>query len=135
MTRNFRVVLGITALAVMAFYAPRLRGSDGKTFKGEITDTQCALNIHSVSQSHKEMMAMRPEIKSEADCARFCVKEMGGRFVLLVKEKVYKLDAQAQAEAWSGQKVKVTGILDAKTNTITVQNIEPLAASPNGTPR
>lgn len=111
------------------------RGADEKTFKGEIADSQCALNVHSLSQSHKEMMEMKPEIKTDAECARFCVKERGGRFVLQIKEKVYKLDAQVLAEEWAGQKVKLTGTLDSKTNTITVDKIEALTASPGSSPK
>lgn len=118
----FALALGTTLYIVQG------RGADEKTFRGEIADTQCALNVHSLSQSHKEMMEMKPEIKTEADCARFCVKERGGRFVLQIKEKVYKLDAQVLAEEWAGQKVKVVGTLDPKTNTITVEKIEALAS-------
>lgn len=106
------------------------RGAVEKTFRGEIADSQCALNVHSLSQSHKEMMEMKPEIKTDAECARFCVKERGGRFVLQIKDKVYKLDAQVLAEPWAGQKVKMIGTLDPKTNTITVEKIEALASKP-----
>lgn len=114
-------------LAILAGGAP-LRGGDEKVFRGEIADTQCALNVHSLSQSHKEMIAMKPEVKTNADCARYCVKERGGRFVLQTPDKVYKLDAQVLAEEWAGLKVKVTGTLDPKTGVITVRNIEALAA-------
>lgn len=124
------------ALALMTtLYIVQGRGADEKTFRGEIADTQCALNVHSLSQSHKEMMEMKPEIKTEADCARFCVKERGGRFVLQIKEKVYKLDAQVLAEEWAGQKVKVVGTLDPKTNTITVEKIEALTTSTGNSPK
>jgi len=129
MTRKSHTITYIAALAVMCTCLSVARGGDEKTFKGEIADSQCALNVHSLSQSHKEMMAMKPEIKSDMDCARYCVKERGGRYVLQTKDKVYKLDAQVLAEQWAGQKVKVVGSLDSKTNTITVENIEPLAAS------
>ncbi len=27
-----------------------------KTFRGEVSDSQCALNVHSVTRSHKEML-------------------------------------------------------------------------------
>lgn len=125
----FALALGTTLYIVQG------RGADEKTFRGEIADTQCALNVHSLSQSHKEMMEMKPEIKTEADCARFCVKERGGRFVLQIKEKVYKLDAQVLAEEWAGQKVKVVGTLDPKTNTITVEKIEALTTSTGNSPK
>ena len=112
-------------------------GGDPKTFQGEITDSQCALNVHSVSRSHQEMMAMKPEIKTNTECARYCVKERGGKFVLMTKDnKVYKLDAQALAEQWVGVKVRVVGTLDPKTELITVESITPrAAANPSPTPR
>lgn len=123
-------VLRILAVAMVASLAggTLLRGGDEKVFRGEIADTQCALNVHSLSQSHKEMIAMKPEVKTNADCARYCVKERGGRYVLQTSDKVYKLDAQVLAEEWAGLKVKVTGTLDAKTGLISVQNMEALAA-------
>jgi len=131
MTKKRGLVFFVIALAGIALYAASVSGADEKTFKGEIADTQCALNVHSLSQSHKEMMEMKPEIKTDADCARFCVKERGGRFVLQTKDKVYKLDAQVLAEEWAGQKVRVVGTLDPKTNIITVRKIEPEAAGTN----
>jgi hypothetical protein len=123
-----------TITGVLAFSLP-VHGGDTKTFFGEIADSQCALNVHSLNQSHKEMMDMKPEIKTGAACARYCVKERGGRFVLQTKNKVYKLDAQVLAEEWAGLKVKVIGTLDAKTGIITVEKITPQAASASSAPR
>src|SRR5712692_6702143 len=132
-TRKSWSILGAAALVwMMAGYRPA-RGGDEKTFKGEIADTQCALNVHSLSQSHKEMIEMKPEVKTSADCARYCVKERGGRFVLQTPDKVYKLDAQVLAEQWAGLKVKVIGILDPKTEAITVRSIESISSSPSKT--
>jgi len=134
-TKRVRPILGVTALVwLMACYPPA-RGADEKTFKGEIADTQCALNVHSLSQSHKEMIGMKPEIKTHADCARYCVKERGGKFLLQTPDKVYKLDAQVLAEQWAGVKVKVIGTLDPKTDLITVRSIEALVASPGSPAR
>ena len=121
-------ILVAAAMVAMLAGGTLLRGGEEKVFRGEIADTQCALNVHSLSQSHKEMIAMKPEVKTNADCARYCVKERGGRFVLQTPDKVYKLDAQVLAEEWAGLKVKVTGTLDPKTGVITVQNIETVAA-------
>jgi len=129
-TNRARAILGAAVLACLAATSLLARGGDEKTFKGEVADTQCALNVHSLSQSHKEMIEMKPEIKTNADCARYCVKERGGRFVLQTADKVYRLDAQVLAEQWAGLKVKVTGTLDPKGETITVHNIEALTASP-----
>jgi hypothetical protein len=127
-----RLSLCIAAIAVAAAFLLPAWCGNSKTFLGEIADTQCALNVHSLNRSHKEMMNMKPEIKTEADCARYCVKERGGRFVLQTKDKVYKLDAQVLAEEWAGVKVKVVGTLDPKTDTITVESISPQAANSNG---
>src|SRR6266849_4512920 len=133
-TSRARSILAAAALAcVMAGYPPA-RGGDEKTFKGEIADTQCALNVHSLSQSHKEMIGMKPEVKTSADCARYCVKERGGRFVLQTPDKVYKLDAQVLAEQWAGLKVKVVGTLDPKTDSITVRSIEAISSGTSKTP-
>ena len=53
-----------------------------------------------------------------------CVKQRGGRFVLQVKIKVYKLDKQEFGREYAGRKVQNTGTLDPKTNTIPVQSVE-----------
>lgn len=135
MTKKSNAVFLGTMLAAAALFVAQGRGADEKTFKGEIADTQCALNVHSLSQSHKEMMQMKPEIKTEADCARFCVKERGGRFVLQAKDKVYKLDTQVLAEQWAGHRVRVVGTLDPKTNMITVEKIEAETLSPSKGPK
>jgi hypothetical protein len=129
MKKNRRFILAASGLICALGICFQVRGGNEKAFKGEIADTQCTLNVHSLSQSHKEMIGMKPEIKSNADCARFCVKERGGRFVLQTADKVYKLDAQVLAEQWAGLKVKLVGTLDPKTDIITVRSIEPLAAS------
>ena len=74
-------------------------------------------------------MGMKPEIKADAECVRFCASKRGGRYMLQTKTKVYKLDAQVLAEEWAGQKVKLVGTLDPKTNIIAVEKIVAEAAS------
>jgi hypothetical protein len=97
-----------------------------QVFKGEIGDSQCALNVHSLSRSHEEMLQKKSIGTTSADCARYCVKNLGGVFVLQVKDKVYKLDNQELANKNAGLKVKVTGVLDPATNTIAVHSMEPI---------
>jgi hypothetical protein len=135
MKRKSGMVFLVAALAGAASSAAAGPGRNEKTFSGEIADSQCALNVHSLNQSHKEMMGMKPEIKTDAECVRFCVKQRGGRYMLQTKTKVYKLDAQALAEQWAGQKVKLVGTLDPKTNIITVEKIAADAASPGRSPK
>jgi len=129
MKKTSRALSLVVALAGIALAAARGPAASEKIFSGEIADSQCALNVHSLSQSHKEMMGMKPEIKTDAQCVRFCVKERGGRYMLQTKTKVYKLDAQALAEGWAGQRVKLVGALDPKTNIIAVEKMEADTAS------
>ena len=84
-----------------------------QTFRGEIADTQCALNVHSLTRSHEEMIKAKQMGTDAASCARYCVRNMGGSFVLLAsKDLVYRLDNQALAETLSGRRVRITGTLD-----------------------
>jgi len=116
-------MLTLVAAACMVCFAG---GGQERVFVGEIGDSQCALNVHSLSRSHKEMLKKPGVGTSAADCARYCVKNLGGVFVLVVKQKVYKLDNQVLAEKNAGLKVKLTGVLDPQTNVIAVQSMEPL---------
>jgi hypothetical protein len=96
------------------------------TFKGEVGDSSCALNVHSLSRSHQEMLKSKSFGSTSADCARHCVAHLGSTFVLVEKNDVYYLDDQKEAEKWAGQTVIVTGELGAKKNTIAVKTIEPV---------
>jgi Protein of unknown function (DUF5818) len=124
MKKTARLCVGLGILGGAVWISSPTFGGPDQTFKGEIADSQCALGVHSLTQSHKEMIGMTPSLKTDAECVRYCVKERGGRFVLQVKEKVYRLDRQDLAEQNVGAKVKVVGKLDAKTDTITVRTLE-----------
>lgn len=102
-----------------------------KTYKGYITDSQCAMNVHSLSQSHKEMLQSGNAGTTPADCVWYCVKQRGGRFVLQEKSKVYKLDDQNVAKEMAGKRVEVTGTLDTQTNTIKIRKMEVIADDPS----
>lgn len=130
MLRVARPILSVSLVFLAAALAAARPGPE-KAFVGEIGDSQCSFNVHSRTQSHKEMMDMSSDLKTPADCARFCVKERGGRYVLQAKDKIYKLDNQDLAEQNAGLQVKLTGILDPKTDTIAVHSIEPLSPKPN----
>jgi len=125
--RNMKsIIISVVVLSCLMLLSPLVRGESEKTFIGEIADSQCALNVHSLDRSHKTMIKMGNAGKTPADCARYCVSQRGGKFVLQTKTGVYKIDNQAVAEKSAGQKVKVTGILETKTNTIFLRTIEPL---------
>lgn len=119
-----RSMLLIAAVALTSILAPLSQGQSEKVYRGYITDSQCAMNVHSLSQSHKEMLQSKDVGTTPADCVWYCVKERGGRFVLQDKSKVYKLDDQTMTMKLADKKVEVTGTLDTQTNTIHVRKIE-----------
>ena len=111
-------VIGIASLS----YA----GEVMRTFRGEVSDSQCAMNVHSLTHSHQEMLKSKSLMGgTSAQCAMQCAKQMGGEFVLAAGKEVYRLDNQAEAEKFAGQRVKVSGSLDAKTKTIHMAKTEP----------
>jgi hypothetical protein len=97
-----------------------------RTFRGEISDSQCAMNVHSLTQSHGEMLKSKSGAagRSPASCSQYCIEHLGGKFVLANKSHVYHLDNQMLPRGFVGKKVKVYGILDSKTEIIHVVNIE-----------
>jgi hypothetical protein len=119
-------MLSLIALNLLwAACAPVLRADD-KVFTGEIADTPCALNVHSLDKTHTEMLKVQGVGTTAADCVLYCVKNRGGRFALQTKHNVYRLDNQNLAAGLAGRKVKVTGTLDPKSETIRVTSIDPL---------
>jgi hypothetical protein len=114
-------LIGIALLSLVSLSAPAQ--SHLQTFTGEISDSQCALNVHSKTGSHKEMLAENTMGKNEADCVKTCVK-YGGVYVLVTPKKVYRLSDQTTPEKFAAQKVVITGSLDKKGNTIIVQSIQ-----------
>ncbi len=95
-----------------------------EVYKGVIADSQCAMNVHSLSKSHKEMLQDKTIGDTPSDCVWYCVKQRGGRFVLQNKDKVYRLDDQTLGREFAAKKVQVFGTLDPKTETIHVRRIE-----------
>lgn len=113
------VVLALSLAAVSA-----AQNDEQRVFTGVISDSQCALNVHSLSRSHKEMLKSGDFGKTPADCVWYCVKQRGGRFVLQNGRKVYKLDDQNIDRELANKKVRITGTLDEQTDTIHVLRIE-----------
>lgn len=103
------------------------RAGDEKSrvFRGAVADTQCALNVHSLTRSHSEMLKSKNMGGTPGACATYCVRYLGGDFVLSSKDEVYRLDNQDKARPFAGQKVKITGTLEPKSNTIRVVEIGP----------
>ena len=118
--REIGVVAWVLLLAVFAYG----REEASRTFLGEVGDSQCAMNIHSLTRSHKEMLKSKAMGGDAAACANYCTKYLGGNFVLVIKNDVYHLDDQPRAQIFAGKRVKITGTLDEKSNTIHILGIE-----------
>jgi hypothetical protein len=95
-----------------------------KVFRGEVSDSQCALNIHSLTRSHQEMLKSKSMGGTSTSCSLYCIKNLGGEFVLAAGKTVYRLDKQDAVREFAGQKAKITGSLDPKTKTIHVEKVE-----------
>jgi len=91
-----------------------LGAAQGKrTFTGTITDSMCATADHS-------RMRMGP---TDGECTLACISAHGATYVLYDGKDVYALSDQQTPEKFAGNKVTVTGTLDAKTKTIQVDSI------------
>ena len=84
-----------------------------QTFVGTITDSMCPRANHSGMQ-------MGP---TDADCTKECIRAHGAMYVLYDGKTAYTLSDQQTPEKFAGQKVSVTGALDARTKTIKVGSI------------
>jgi hypothetical protein len=121
MMKKKTIFAGILALSMIL-----LAGAEDKprTFTGEIADSQCALNVHSLTRSHTEMMKNKNMGGTPTNCTNYCIKYLGGDYVLAVGDMVYRLDDQEKPASLAGLKVKVTGTLNQKTKTIHVVGIK-----------
>ena len=102
-------------LLVLIAALAALSAAPGKrTFTGVITDDMCA------TKAGHAAMRMGP---TDAECTHACVDVHGSFYVLYDGKTAYTLSDQKRPEQFAGRKVKVTGTLDAKTKTISVETI------------
>jgi hypothetical protein len=116
-----------TAIFAIALCLSAQAGADKekpKTYRGEIADSQCSLNVHSLTRSHEEMLKSKSMGGTSRSCTLYCIQYLGGDFVLSSKNDVFRLDDQDKAKHFAGQKVKIAGNLDPKTKTIRVESME-----------
>ena len=97
-------------------------------FRGEISDTQCAMNVHSLSRSHQEMIEKQSLGTDAASCAKACVRR-GGEWVLRSGEHVFRLKNQEGMEVFAGQQVEIKGTLNPKNKTIENLSVEAASAT------
>jgi hypothetical protein len=101
--------LAVGLLATVSLSA----GQGTRTFTGVITDDMCAMAGHA-------RMRMGP---TDAECTKACVMAHDAAFVLYDGDDAYTLSDQKTPERFAGQKVTVTGTLEARTKTIRVDSI------------
>ena len=102
------LILGALMMAAVA------AGQDTRKFVGTITDNMCS------THADHARMQMGP---TDGECTVACVIAHGATYVLSDGKDLYALSDQKTPEKFAGQKVTVTGTLDAKTKTIKVATI------------
>jgi hypothetical protein len=114
----FSCAAAILALAGASY------SQDSRVFHGEVSDNQCAMNVHSLTRSHEEMLKSKSMGGTANTCSSYCVEHLGGYLVLASSKDVFRLDRPDLVHGFEGQKVKVTGVFDAKVKQIHVMKIE-----------
>ena len=109
---------GILVLASLSY------AQSSRVFHGEVSDSQCALNIHSLTSSHQEMLKSKSMGGTSNTCSVYCIEHLGGYLVLSAGKNVYRLDRADLVHGFEGRRVVVTGTLDPKLNQIHVLKID-----------
>lgn len=121
MTMNRSAILPAAAVLLFAWATS---AQSAQIFHGEVSDSQCALNVHSLTRSHQEMLKSKSMGGTSNTCAVYCIERLGGYLVLSTGKNVYRLDRADLVHGFEGQRVVVNGVLDTKLNQIHVVKIE-----------
>lgn len=116
--RVFCCAVGLLVLAAAA----QAQGS--RQYRGEVSDSQCAMNVHSLTRSHQEMLKSKSMGGTSNTCSVYCIEHLGGYLVLSAGNDVYRLDRSDLVHGFEGQHVVITGTLDAKLKQIHVLKID-----------
>ena len=111
-------------MIVILTWATLAYGQATRVFRGEVSDSQCALNVHSLTRSHQEMLKTKSMGGTSNTCSVYCIEHLGGSLVLSSGKDVFRLDRADLVHGFEGQRVKITGTLDPKVNQIHVLKIE-----------
>jgi hypothetical protein len=99
-------------------------GQSSRVFHGEVSDSQCALNVHSLTRSHQEMLKSKSMGGTSNTCSVYCIEHLGGYLVLSTGNDVYRLDRSDLVHGFEGRRVAITGVFDAKLKQIHVLKID-----------
>src|SRR3974390_621599 len=78
-----------------------------QTFHGEVSYSQCALNVHSLTRSHQEMLKSKSMGGTANTCAVYCIEHLGGYLVLSAGKEVYRLDRSGLGHGFEGGPVVI----------------------------
>lgn len=117
-----RFILGFAATTLLL--AGVASGQKERVFRGEVSDSECALNVHSLTRSHQEMLKSKSMGGTSNTCTVYCIEHLGGYLVLSAGKDVYRLDRADLVHGFEGHKVVITGVLDTKVNEIHVLKID-----------
>jgi hypothetical protein len=95
-----------------------------RIFHGEVSDSQCAMNVHSLTRSHSEMLKSKSMGGTSNTCSVYCIEHLGGYLVLSAGTEVYRLDRSDLVHGFEGHRVIITGVLDEKLKQIHVLKID-----------
>lgn len=116
--RMIRCAVFLLAMTGVAY------GQTSRAFHGEVSDSQCALNVHSLTRSHQEMLKSKSMGGTSNTCSVYCIEHLGGYVVLSAGDDVYRLDRTDLVHGFEGRRVVITGTLDAKLKQIHVLKID-----------
>ena len=114
----------ICGAAVLLVLACAAHGQNSRDFRGEVSDSQCALNVHSLTRSHQEMLKSKSMGGTSNTCSVYCIEHLGGYLVLSAGNDVYRLDRSDLVHGFEGRRVVINGILDTKLKQIHVLKID-----------
>jgi hypothetical protein len=114
----------ICGAAVLLVLACAAHGQNSRDFRGEVSDSQCALNVHSLTRSHQEMLKSKSMGGTSNTCSVYCIGHLGGYLVLSAGNDVYRLDRSDLVHGFEGRRVVINGTLDTKLKQIHVLKID-----------
>src|SRR5258707_11259623 len=124
MYRNVLLRNILCGAAGMLSFASAGHGQTSRTFHGEVSDSQCAMNVHSLTKSHQEMLKSKTMGGTSNTCSVYCIEHLGGYLVLSVGNDVYRIDRPDLVHSFEGRKEVIEGILDPKAKQIHVLTID-----------
>ena len=115
-----KIIVGIVAFCLLAMAAE----NPAVVITGEISDSQCAFNVHSNRSSHADVMKAGIVGRTPKQCTQACV-HMGGKYVLIdtIHGKVYHLANPDKAANYAAMQVRVHGFVD-QNGVLSITSIE-----------